>query len=183
MADEKKPADKKPKKPAADAAAGATPAAATAAPAAEAPAGAPATDAAGIPLVPGAEPPLPKARRMKGSKNIREGVAHVRSTFNNTSVAITDLKGNVISWSSAGKVGFKGSRRSTAYAATMVAQDAARAAVSHGMHEVEVLVEGPGAGRESAVRAIQSAGINVTIIRDVTPIPHNGCRPRKRRRV
>jgi small subunit ribosomal protein S11 len=120
---------------------------------------------------------------MKGSKNIREGIAFVRSTFNNTSVSITDMKGNLISWSSAGKVGFKGSRRSTAYAATMVAQDAARAAIGHGMHEVEVRLEGPGAGRESAVRALQSSGLVVTTIKDVTPIPHNGCRPRKRRRV
>jgi small subunit ribosomal protein S11 len=174
MADETKPAETKAKAAPAAAAPTATPAPA----AGEA---APAVGAPGAPSL--AEPPAPKARRMKGSKNIREGIAHVRSTFNNTSVAITDLKGNVISWSSAGKVGFKGSRRSTAYAATLVAQDAARAAVGHGLHEVEVRVQGPGAGRESAVRAIQSSGINVTVIRDVTPIPHNGCRPRKRRRV
>lgn len=183
MADEKKPAEKsekKSKKPAAETAAPAAPAAAVAEPAAAAPAG----DAAASLLPPGLEgAATPKARRMKGSKNIREGVAHVRSTFNNTSVAITDIKGNLISWSSAGKVGFKGSRRSTAYAATMVAQDAARNAIGHGMHEVEVRVEGPGAGRESAVRALQSSGLVITLIKDVTPVPHNGCRPRKRRRV
>jgi small subunit ribosomal protein S11 len=124
-----------------------------------------------------------KLRRAKGSKNVTHGVVHVKATFNNTIVSITDLTGNVISWGSAGRAGFKGSRKSTAYAGTVVAQEAARTAVSHGMQEAEVRIQGPGAGRESAVRAIQSCGINITVIKDVTPIPHNGCRPRKRRRV
>src|SRR5439155_1442846 len=118
----------------------------------------------------------------KGSKNIHSGIAHVLSTFNNTIVTITDGKGNVIGWSSAGKVGFKGSRKSTAYAAQMVAQDASRQAMGHGLKEVEVLVKGPGAGRESAVRALQAIGLDLTVIRDVTPVPHNGCRPPKQRR-
>ena len=124
-----------------------------------------------------------KIVKAKGSKNIHAGVAHVLSTFNNTIVTITDMKGNVIGWSSAGKVGFKGSRKSTAYAAQMVAQDASRQAMGHGLKEVEVLVKGPGAGRESAVRALQAIGLDLTIIRDVTPVPHNGCRPPKQRRV
>ncbi len=125
----------------------------------------------------------PKIIKAKGSKNIHAGVAHVLSTFNNTIVTITDLNGNVIGWSSAGKVGFKGSRKSTAYAAQMVAQDASRQAMGHGLKEVEVLVRGPGAGRESAVRALQAIGLDLTVIRDVTPVPHNGCRPPKQRRV
>lgn len=125
----------------------------------------------------------PKIIKAKGSKNIHAGVAHVLSTFNNTIVTITDLNGNVIGWSSAGKVGFKGSRKSTAYAAQMVAQDASRQAMGHGLKEVEVLVRGPGAGRESAVRALQAIGLDLTVIRDVTPVPHNGCRPPKPRRV
>jgi small subunit ribosomal protein S11 len=125
----------------------------------------------------------PKIVKAKGSKNIHSGIAHVLSTFNNTIVTITDLKGNVIGWSSAGKIGFKGSRKSTAYAAQMVAQDASRQAMGHGLKEVEVLVRGPGAGRESAVRALQAIGLDLTIIRDVTPVPHNGCRPPKQRRV
>ncbi|CAN5116662.1 hypothetical protein BH20VER2_BH20VER2_11280 [soil metagenome] len=125
----------------------------------------------------------PKIIKAKGSKNIHSGVAHVLSTFNNTIVTITDLNGNVIGWSSAGKVGFKGSRKSTAYAAQMVAQDASRQAMGHGLKEVEVLVRGPGAGRESAVRALQAIGLDLTVIRDVTPVPHNGCRPPKQRRV
>lgn len=125
----------------------------------------------------------PKIVKAKGSKNVHSGFAHVLSTFNNTIVTITDLKGNVIGWSSAGKVGFKGSRKSTAYAAQMVAQDASRQAMGHGLKEVEVLVRGPGAGRESAVRALQAIGLDLTIIRDVTPVPHNGCRPPKPRRV
>ena len=125
----------------------------------------------------------PKIVKAKGSKNIHSGVAHVLSTFNNTIVTITDLSGNVIGWSSAGKVGFKGSRKSTAYAAQMVAQDASRQAMGHGLKEVEVLVRGPGAGRESAVRALQAIGLDLTVIRDVTPVPHNGCRPPKQRRV
>lgn len=125
----------------------------------------------------------PKIVKAKGSKNIHNGVAHVLATFNNTIVTITDMKGNVIGWSSAGKVGFKGSRKSTAYAAQMVAQDASRQAMGHGLKEVEVLVKGPGAGRESAVRALQAIGLDLTVIRDVTPVPHNGCRPPKQRRV
>jgi small subunit ribosomal protein S11 len=125
----------------------------------------------------------PKIVKAKGSKNIHNGVAHILATFNNTIVTITDMKGNVIGWSSAGKVGFKGSRKSTAYAAQMVAQDASRQAMGHGLKEVEVLVKGPGAGRESAVRALQAIGLELTIIRDVTPVPHNGCRPPKQRRV
>jgi len=124
-----------------------------------------------------------KRVKIKGAKNVPVGVVHVTSTFNNTIVSITDLKGNVIGWSSAGRSGFKGSRKSTAFAATMAAQDASRQAVNHGLQEVEVRVQGPGAGRESAIRAVQASGINVTAIRDVTPMPHNGCRPRKRRRV
>jgi small subunit ribosomal protein S11 len=125
----------------------------------------------------------PKIVKAKGSKNVHSGVAHVLSTFNNTIVTITDTKGNVIGWSSAGKVGFKGSRKSTAYAAQMVAQDASRQAMGHGLKEVEVSVKGPGAGRESAVRALQAVGLDLTVIRDVTPVPHNGCRPPKQRRV
>ena len=125
----------------------------------------------------------PKIVKAKGSKNVHSGVAHVLSTFNNTIVTITDMKGNVIGWSSAGKVGFKGSRKSTAYAAQMVAQDASREAMGHGLKEVEVLVRGPGAGRESSVRALQAVGLDLTVIRDVTPVPHNGCRPPKQRRV
>ena len=125
----------------------------------------------------------PKIIKAKGSKNVHAGIAHVLSTFNNTIVTITDLKGNVIGWSSAGKVGFKGSRKSTAYAAQMVAQDASRQAMGHGLKEIEVLVKGPGAGRESAVRALQAIGLDLTVIRDVTPVPHNGCRPPKQRRV
>jgi small subunit ribosomal protein S11 len=125
----------------------------------------------------------PKIIKAKGSKNVHVGIAHILSTFNNTIVTITDLKGNVIGWSSAGKVGFKGSRKSTAYAAQMVAQDASRQAMGHGLKEVEVLVRGPGAGRESAIRALQAIGLDLTVIRDVTPVPHNGCRPPKQRRV
>jgi len=124
-----------------------------------------------------------KRVKIKGAKNVPVGVVHVTSTFNNTIVSITDLKGNVIGWSSAGRSGFKGSRKSTAFAATMAAQDASRQAVNHGLQEVEVRVQGPGAGRESAIRAVQASGINITAIRDVTPMPHNGCRSRKRRRV
>ena len=124
-----------------------------------------------------------KVVRAKGSKNVHTGVAHVQASFNNTIVTITDQTGAVIGWSSAGKCGFKGSRKSTAYAAQMVAQDACRQAMGHGLKEVEVRVKGPGAGRESAVRAIQAVGLDITVIRDVTPVPHNGCRPRKKRRV
>ncbi|MGH2343214.1 30S ribosomal protein S11 [Segnochrobactraceae bacterium EtOH-i3] len=116
-------------------------------------------------------------------KNISSGVAHVNASFNNTMITITDAQGNTISWSSAGAMGFKGSRKSTPYAAQIAAEDAARKAQEHGMRTVEVEVSGPGSGRESALRALQSVGFQVTSIRDVTPIPHNGCRPRKRRRV
>jgi small subunit ribosomal protein S11 len=124
-----------------------------------------------------------KIVKAKGSKNITTGVANILATFNNTQVNITDMHGNIIGWSSAGRVGFKGSRKSTAYAAQQVAQDAARQAMAHGMREVEVRVKGPGSGRESAIRALQAIGLEVTMIRDVTPVPHNGCRPRKKRRV
>ncbi|HVJ47511.1 30S ribosomal protein S11 [Desulfitobacterium sp.] len=116
-------------------------------------------------------------------KNIDSGIAHIRSTFNNTMVTITDTQGNAISWSSAGSLGFKGSRKSTPYAAQMAAETAAKTAMEHGMKEVECFVKGPGSGRESAIRALQSAGLEVNLIKDVTPIPHNGCRPPKRRRV
>ena len=123
------------------------------------------------------------ASKKRPGKSIPAGIAFIRSTFNNTQVSIADARGGVIAWSSAGKAGFKGSRKCTAFAATMVAQDAARTAYAKGMHECEVRMQGAGAGRESAVRAIQAAGIRVTMITDCTPVPHNGCRPRKRRRV
>ncbi len=121
--------------------------------------------------------------RRRERKNISSGVAHVNSTFNNTMITITDAQGNAISWSSAGTMGFKGSRKSTPYAAQMAAEDASRKAAEHGVKTLEVEVSGPGSGRESALRALQAAGFTVTSIRDVTPIAHNGCRPRKRRRV
>ncbi|WP_349357361.1 30S ribosomal protein S11 [Stappia sp.] len=121
--------------------------------------------------------------RRRERKNISSGVAHVNSTFNNTMITITDAQGNAISWSSAGAMGFKGSRKSTPYAAQVAAEDAGKKAAEHGMRTLEVEVRGPGSGRESALRALQAAGFVVTSIRDVTPIPHNGCRPRKRRRV
>jgi small subunit ribosomal protein S11 len=124
-----------------------------------------------------------KVVKAKGSKNISQGIAHVLATFNNTIVSITDPRGAVLGASSAGKVGFKGSRKSTAYAAQLVAQDAARQAMGHGLKEVEVRVKGPGAGRESAIRALQAIGLEITVIKDVTPVPHNGCRPPKARRV
>jgi small subunit ribosomal protein S11 len=127
------------------------------------------------------------AKRTRGKKrekrNISTGVVHIQSTFNNTIVTITDTVGNVISWSSAGMQGFKGSRKSTPFAAQVAAEDAVRKAMEHGMKNVEVFVKGPGAGRESALRSLQSAGLNVLMIKDVTPVPHNGCRPPKRRRV
>jgi len=126
----------------------------------------------------------PKQRaKKKAKKNVANGIAHIRSTFNNTIVTITDLQGNVISWASAGARGFKGSRKSTPFAAQLAAEDAARKAQDHGMQSVAIFVKGPGAGRESALRAFQTVGMKVTLIRDVTPIPHNGCRPPKRRRV
>jgi small subunit ribosomal protein S11 len=122
-------------------------------------------------------------RKKKDKKNVPHGVAHIQSTFNNTLVTITDPRGNTISWGSAGTQGFKGSRKSTPFASQLAAEDAARKAMDHGMRTVDVLIKGPGAGREAALRALQSAGLRVTVIRDVTPIPHNGCRPPKRRRV
>ena len=124
-----------------------------------------------------------RIHKAKKSKNIQTGLVHITATFNNTLVSVTDVSGNAIGWSSAGKMGFKGSRKSTAYAAQVVCQDACRQAMSHGLKEAEVRVKGPGSGRESAVRAVQGLGINITAIRDVTPIPHNGCRPKKARRV
>jgi small subunit ribosomal protein S11 len=124
-----------------------------------------------------------KIVKAKGAKNIITGVANILATFNNTQVSITDMQGHVIAWSSAGRVGFKGSRKSTAYAAQQVAQDAARQAMAHGLKEIEVRVKGPGSGRESAIRALQAIGLEITTIKDVTPVPHNGCRPRKKRRV
>ncbi|HEV2319734.1 MAG TPA: 30S ribosomal protein S11 [Verrucomicrobiae bacterium] len=124
-----------------------------------------------------------KIIKAKHAKNIVAGVANILATFNNTLVSITDMHGNIIGWSSAGRVGFKGSRKSTAYAAQQVAQDAARQAMAHGMKEVEIRVKGPGSGRESAIRALQAVGLEISAIKDVTPVPHNGCRPRKKRRV
>ena len=124
-----------------------------------------------------------KVRKAKGSKNVVSGVAHVLASFNNTIVSITDAKGQVIAWSSAGKCNFRGSRKSTAYAAQVVAQDAARNAMSHGLKDVIIQVSGPGLGRDSAIRALQAIGLEIVSIIDVTPVPHNGCRPRKRRRV
>jgi small subunit ribosomal protein S11 len=124
-----------------------------------------------------------KIIKAKHAKNIAVGVANILATFNNTLVSITDMHGNLLGWSSAGRVGFKGSRKSTAYAAQQVAQDAARQAMAHGMKEVEIRVKGPGSGRESAIRALQAIGLEINAIKDVTPVPHNGCRPRKKRRV
>ncbi|WP_139492773.1 30S ribosomal protein S11 [Brevibacillus dissolubilis] len=121
--------------------------------------------------------------RRRDRKNVEVGIAHIRSTFNNTIVTITDPHGNAISWSSAGALGFRGSRKSTPFAAQMAAETAARTAMEHGMRSLEVLVKGPGAGREAAIRSLQAAGLEVNMIKDVTPIPHNGCRPPKRRRV
>ena len=179
MAEEKKKSESTKEKAAAPAektAAVATPAA----PAAPAePSAAPATAAAVL-----AEgEAVKKVVKAKHSKNVFQGIAHIMATFNNTVVSITDLKGKVIGWSSAGRVGFKGSRKSTAYAAQLVAQDAARQGMAHGLKEIEVWVKGPGTGRESAIRALQAVGLEITVIKDVTPVPHNGCRPPKRRRV
>ena len=129
------------------------------------------------------DPNAKKIIKVKGAKNISVGIANILATFNNTHVAITDMQGNVLGWSSAGRVGFKGSRKSTAFAAQQVAQDAARQAMSHGMREVEVRVKGPGSGRESAIRALQAIGLEINAIKDCTPVPHNGCRPRKQLRV
>ncbi len=150
-----------------------------AAPAAPTPGGA----AAAIDAAMGTEESAVVRRKVKGAKNIPVGVVHILASFNNTTVSVSDQKGNVISWSSAGRCGFKGSRKSTAYAGTVVAQEACKVAVGHGMHEVEILVQGPGSGRESAIRAVQAAGLVISGIRDLTPVPHNGCRARKRRRV
>lgn len=208
MAEEKSaPKKEKPAKPAAEGAPAAAPAekkaktpksAAPAAAGAEgaAPAAAPAGDAAkpvelvhGVARQPTAEELLKeelgviKVRKAKGSKNVTSGYANVLASFNNTIVSITDPKGAVIAWSSAGKCNFRGSRKSTAYAAQVVAQDAARNAMSHGLKDVQIRVSGPGLGRDSAIRALQAIGLEITSIVDVTPIPHNGCRPRKRRRV
>ncbi len=152
-------------------------------------AGAPAPVAPATPTAPTAaellaeDPNAKKIIKVKGAKNITVGVAHVLATFNNTQVTITDPHGNLLGWSTAGRVGFKGSRKSTAFAAQQVAQDAARQAMSHGMREVEVRVRGPGSGRESAIRALQAIGLEISVIKDVTPVPHNGCPPRKKRRV
>lgn len=125
----------------------------------------------------------PKTRKRRVKKNVESGVAHIKSTFNNTIVTITDMHGNAITWASAGSLGFKGSRKSTPYAAQMAAEAAGKAAIENGMKTVEVSVKGPGSGREAAIRALQAVGLEVTAIRDVTPVPHNGCRPPKRRRV
>jgi small subunit ribosomal protein S11 len=130
-----------------------------------------------------AKQPSQSRVRRREKKNISNGVAHVNASFNNTKITITDVQGNTISWSSAGGMGFKGSRKSTPYAAQLAAEDAGKKAIEHGMKTLDVQVRGPGTGRESALRALQAVGFNVTSIRDVTPIPHNGCRPRKRRRV
>lgn len=124
-----------------------------------------------------------QTRRKKEKKNVEVGVAHIQSTFNNTLITITDRSGNAISWSSAGAMGFKGSRKSTPFAAQMAAEVAAKEAMEHGMRQVECMVKGPGSGREAAIRSLQAAGLEVSMIKDVTPIPHNGCRPPKRRRV
>ena len=194
MADEtkKKPAPARDDKPEAAARKPGTPAATATPDAAGAGAGAKPADAA-APVAAVAAPTAaelladdPNAKKIikaKGAKNISTGIANILATFNNTQVCITDLHGNLLGWSSAGRVGFKGSRKSTAYAAQQVAQDAARQAMAHGMREIEVRVKGPGSGRESAIRALQAIGLEVTMIRDVTPVPHNGCRPRKKRRV
>lgn len=125
----------------------------------------------------------PTRTRKKERKNIESGIAHIKSTFNNTIVTITDRQGNTICWASAGHAGFKGTRKSTPFAAQLAAEQVAKEAMEHGMREVECYVKGPGAGREAAIRALQSAGLEITLIKDVTPVPHNGCRPPKRRRV
>ncbi len=195
MAEESSAPKKAPKKKTAPAAAGAEGAAAPAAPAASpAPAGAPAAEkpvelVGGVARQPTAEELLKeeigtiKVRKAKGSKNVVSGIAKILASFNNTIVSITDQKGQVIAWSSAGKCNFRGSRKSTAYAAQVVAQDAARNAMSHGLKDVVIHVSGPGLGRDSAIRALQAIGLEISSIIDVTPVPHNGCRPRKRRRV
>ena len=147
------------------------------------PAAAGASAAPGAPAVPGAGGPPSIRAKKKTKKNVATGIAYVQSTFNNTVVTITDVNGNSVAWSSAGSRGFKGSRKSTPFAAQLAAEEAARKAMEHGMRSIAVFVKGPGAGRESALRALQTSGFKVTLIRDVTPVPHNGCRPPKRRRV
>jgi len=207
MAEEKSaPKKEKPVKAASVAVEGAAPASAAPAERAEKKAKAPKTGPDGAPVAPPApEKPVEmvggvakqptaedllkeelgtiKVRKAKGSKNVTSGFANVLASFNNTIVSITDAKGQVIAWSSAGKCNFRGSRKSTAYAAQVVAQDAARNAMSHGLKDIVIRVSGPGLGRDSAIRALQAIGLEITSIVDVTPIPHNGCRPRKRRRV
>ena len=182
MAKEKKAEENKDEKPAAAPAEKPRPdskgAEATAAPAGKEPA----ADAAGAAPEEAAGKDVKRAR-VKAARTVSSGVVHIQSSFNNTQVSITDQKGNVIAWSSSGRMGFRGARKSTAYAATVVTQDAVRQVQAYRLQEVEVRVQGPGAGRESAIRALQGAGLSVTMIRDVTPIPHNGCRQRKRRRV
>ena len=153
------------------------------APKAEAPTGLVAATAPTAAELLGEDANAKKIVKAKHAKNISVGIANILATFNNTQVAITDMHGNLLGWSAAGRVGFKGSRKSTAYAAQMVAQDAARQAMAHGMKEVEIRVKGPGSGRESAIRALQAIGLEISSIKDVTPLPHNGCRPRKQRRV
>src|SRR6478609_6273177 len=140
-------------------------------------------ETAATPAAPGAEGEAPKKAKRKTKKNVLNGVVHIQSTFNNTIVTITDVSGNVLAWSSAGARGFKGSRKSTPFAAQVAAGDAAAKAMEHGLKNVTVMVKGPGAGRESALRALAAAGLKISLIRDVTPIPHNGCRQPKRRRV
>jgi small subunit ribosomal protein S11 len=130
-----------------------------------------------------ANPKVAKSKKRRVKKNIERGQAHIRSSFNNTLVTLTDLDGNALSWASAGGMGFRGSRKSTPYAAQQAAEKAAKAAMEHGLRNVEVYVKGPGSGREAAIRALQAAGLDIILIKDVTPIPHNGCRPPKRRRV
>ncbi len=191
-ASDKPVAEKKPKAPKAKVAAPAKDA--PAAPAAEATA--PAADKAAAPAAEGEKAAAPtgkdlltedlgaaKVRKIKGSKNITTGICHILATFNNTKVTFSDLSGNVISWSSSGKCNFRGSRKSTAYAAQVVTQEAGRAAMAHGLKDIFVKVRGPGLGRDSAIRALQTLGLTVNSIVDVTPVPHNGCRPPKRRRV
>jgi small subunit ribosomal protein S11 len=189
--DAKKPDQAKEKPAAAPAEAAATPAAkpAPAPAAAAAPGAAPAAAAAPTPAqttaadIFGEGEAAKKVVKAKHSKNVIQGIAHIMATFNNTVVSITDQKGRVIGWSSSGRVGFKGSRKSTAYAAQLAAQDAARQGMAHGLREIEVWVKGPGSGREAAIRALQAVGLDITLIKDVTPVPHNGCRPPKARRV
>jgi len=191
-----KPADEKHAKPTDEKAAKPTDEKAAKKEKAASPAGAPAAPA-GDAAKPAAEAPVvltaaellgedaagKKIIKAKHAKNIVSGIANILATFNNTQVTITDMHGNLIGWSTAGRAGFKGSRKSTAYAAQQVAQDAARQAMAHGMKEVEIRVKGPGSGRESAIRALQAIGLDISAIKDVTPVPHNGCRPRKKRRV